>query len=484
MPTRHRSGHECAPKMSFQECELSILRAAIDNVEKKIAEDKVMGPEIKKIMEIVENFLVKKRVICYGGTAINNILPEDAQFYDRRIDIPDYDFFSANALADAKELTDIYYAAGYKDVEAKSGVHAGTYKVFVNFIPVADITFLDKKIFNNLWKETVVVAGVHYASPNWLRMGMYLELARPLGDISRWEKVLTRITLLNKYYPLHAGTDCGSAAAFQRKMENFTEEDAARIYEIVHDTFIQNGVVFFGSFAISLYGEYMTAAQRGLVKKIADFDVLTDKAEIVSESVAANLRAAGFTAARIVRRPPGGEILPEHFEIRVGKDTVAFVYQPEECVNYNVVKIDKKSVKVATIDTILRYYLAFLYTGREYFNKDRLLCMADFLFAVQQKNRVNQRGILRRFTMDCVGKQKTLEDIRAEKAEQFKLLRKDKENPEYEKWFLKYAPGAEDKTSSERRTHARPPTTSAAATPTRRRRRRRRGTRKMNFVWE
>jgi hypothetical protein len=184
-----------------------------------------------------------------------------------------------------------------------------------------------------------------------------------------------------------------------------------------------------------------------------------------------------------VRRPPGGEILPEHFEIRVGKDTVAFVYQPEECVNYNVVKIDKKSVKVATIDTILRYYLAFLYTGREYFNKDRLLCMADFLFAVQQKNRVNQRGILRRFTMDCVGKQKTLEDIRAEKAEQFKLLRKDKENPEYEKWFLKYAPGA-DKTSSQKRTESSSTPPTPAAAPTRRRRRRRRGTKKINFVWE
>ena len=44
--------------------------------------------------------------------------------------------FSENALNDAKELADIYYKKGFIDVEAKSGQHHGTYKVFVNY-PVA-----------------------------------------------------------------------------------------------------------------------------------------------------------------------------------------------------------------------------------------------------------------------------------------------------------------------------------------------------------
>ena len=36
----------------------------------------------------------------------------------------------------------VHYKEGFKEVEAKAGVHPGTFKVFVNFIPVADITFL------------------------------------------------------------------------------------------------------------------------------------------------------------------------------------------------------------------------------------------------------------------------------------------------------------------------------------------------------
>ena len=65
------------------------------------------------MVEIVENFLKSKRLLCYGGTAINNILPKQAQFYNKDYEIPDYDFYSPNALDDAKELADIYYKEGY-----------------------------------------------------------------------------------------------------------------------------------------------------------------------------------------------------------------------------------------------------------------------------------------------------------------------------------------------------------------------------------
>ena len=38
-------------------------------------------------------------------------------------------------------------------------------------------------------------------------MSMYLELSRPAGDVSRWPKVLKRLSLLNKHYPLR-GKNC------------------------------------------------------------------------------------------------------------------------------------------------------------------------------------------------------------------------------------------------------------------------------------
>ena len=132
----------CKKNMSFEECELAILRSAVDKMDKKSGKNKIDNPEIKQIIDIVEEFLKSTKRVCYGGTAINNILPLEDQFYDKTIELPDYDFFSPDPLKDAKKLADIYYSAGFTEVEAKSGVHAGTFKVFVNFIPVADITYL------------------------------------------------------------------------------------------------------------------------------------------------------------------------------------------------------------------------------------------------------------------------------------------------------------------------------------------------------
>jgi len=132
--------------LSFEECELVILRLAMDNAEKK-NKIKMYTPETEKIINIVSKFIKDKKLICYGGTAINNILPEKDRFYNEDIDIPDYDFFSTTPIEDAIELTNIYFDKGF-EVEAKSGQHVGTYKVFVNFMPIADITYLSKDIFD------------------------------------------------------------------------------------------------------------------------------------------------------------------------------------------------------------------------------------------------------------------------------------------------------------------------------------------------
>ena len=103
----------CSNNLTFEECELEILRHAVDETEKVKGEKIANSEDIKKILSILEDFLRKKKLVCYGGTAINNILPTFAQFYNRDLEVPDYDFYSPNALSDAKELADIYYKQGY-----------------------------------------------------------------------------------------------------------------------------------------------------------------------------------------------------------------------------------------------------------------------------------------------------------------------------------------------------------------------------------
>jgi hypothetical protein len=427
--------------LSFQDCELSILRMAVDKAEEKIGKRVVNSEEVQKIIKIVENFIKKKNLICYGGTAINNILPREDQFYNKEVEIPDYDFFTVNALEDAKELSDIYFKEGFTDVEAKSGQHHGTFKVYVNYMPIADLTNIPKEIFNALKKDSLRVAGILYAPPNFLRMSMYLELSRPAGDTSRWEKVLKRLTILNKHYPL-GSINCRDVD-FQREMEDPLHED--EIYETVQNTLVNQGVVFFGGYALSLYSEYMPRKLHTKLKKIADFDVLSNEPETTVEIIKERLKDINIKNVKIIKRNAVGEIVPEHYEVKVGNDSVVFIYKPIGCHSYNVIKHKGQSVKIATIDTMLSFYLAFLYTNRPYYTEfsDRILCMSKFLFEVQQKNRLEQKGVLRRFSISCYGHQDSIEELRAEKAEKFKELKNKKGTKEYDEWFLNYRP--EDK---------------------------------------
>jgi len=113
----------CDNKMTFADCELAILRRAVDDSDERKGKRLANSKEITPMITIVEDFLRKKRLICYGGTAINNILPKQAQFYNRDLEIPDYDFYSSNAMDDAKELADIFHTKGFHEIEAKAGVH-------------------------------------------------------------------------------------------------------------------------------------------------------------------------------------------------------------------------------------------------------------------------------------------------------------------------------------------------------------------------
>jgi hypothetical protein len=63
----------CQDDMSFEDCEMAILRHAVDETDILQKQKIANSDDVKNMIEILENFLIKKKLICYGGTAINNI---------------------------------------------------------------------------------------------------------------------------------------------------------------------------------------------------------------------------------------------------------------------------------------------------------------------------------------------------------------------------------------------------------------------------
>ena len=433
----------------YENRELELLKNAMDVEAKKRGERIAQNPIMKNIIDVLEKFIHDKKLVCYGGTAINNILPKEDQFYNRNIEIPDYDFFSPNAMNDAKELADIYFKQGFSSVEAKAGVHYGTYKVFVNFFQIADITQIDSKLFSSLKKNAITKEGILYCPPNFLRMAMYLELSRPSGDITRWEKVLKRLNLLNKNYPLKA-TNCDpdsfekSLSARSYNKQYFHEKD--KIQDVIKSvaalssTSSSDKLVLIGGYAFSLYSRYLKNQERAYLTENPVFDMLSSNPDKTAKLIKEKLEAADIRDVSIEKKPSVSEYLSTHYEIKIGSQPVVYLFRPLACHSYNTIKVDNKIYRIATIDTMLSFYLLFLYIDRPYFNPKRILCMCEYLFKIQQKNRVKLRGILRRFSVSCYGKQKTIEDIRNEKAEQFKRLKNKRKTREFDKWFLRYNP--------------------------------------------
>ena len=156
------------------------------------------------------------------------------------------------------------------------------------------------------------------------------------------------------------------------------------------------------------------------VKNIPNFDVLSEDPSHCADIIIEKLKDEGFKKLKIIHHEEIGEIIPEHYEITIDGNSHVFIYKPIACHSYNKIQIDGKEIHIATIETILSFYLAFLYTNISSYDKNRLLCLSKYLFDVIEKNKLTDRGILKRFTITCYGNQKSLEDIRSEKANKFK----------------------------------------------------------------
>jgi hypothetical protein len=161
--------------------------------------------EARRIVEVMETYLRQTGRIVYGGAAINAQLKPQHRFYDPALYLPDYDFMTPDPLQDTADLITAFQHEGFQEVEAKLGIHEGTYKIFVNFRAAADITYMPPLLYQDTLRESSVIDGIRYASPDFLRMNIYVELSRPAGNVERWAKVYERLLLLNQDHPIKTG---------------------------------------------------------------------------------------------------------------------------------------------------------------------------------------------------------------------------------------------------------------------------------------
>jgi hypothetical protein len=184
----------------------------IEEVVKKKRKEKQVQEFSKKklIFDLVTQFVETKHLIAYGGIALNNILPKSKKIYGK-YDVPDYDCLSYKAKEHSIELVNLLYENGIEYTEVRPAVHEGTFKVFANFVAVADFTQISEKLFLRLTKMSEDERQIHKANDNprltivplhIIKHYLLKEFARPEGSIYRWRKLIERYKRLeDAYYP-------------------------------------------------------------------------------------------------------------------------------------------------------------------------------------------------------------------------------------------------------------------------------------------
>ena len=404
-----------------------VIALAQEQIDREAASD----PDVKKMIKIVREFIETHRVMCYGGTAINNLLPPEDQFYDFSIEIPDYDFFSESPQLHAAKLADRLAKAGFASVEVKPGVHLGTFKVFANYIGVADVSHMEVSMFKKLWDEKITKDKIHYVPPNFLRMAMYLELSRPKGDVSRWKKVYDRLQKLNKNHPL----TCPAGA--QKITEEFVDDT---VRDEIRDVLVKENLVLLG-FNGSMVQEKTPR------KWMLPLDILVtpEKRQEVSKKILGIFKKHETVKTR--EFPEFEELMPARTDIRNAKSVLVRLYETTACHSYHETP---SGLKVASIPTLLQFFLSALYAPKEFLEaqpEQRFLCTAEHL--VNLANSTSRRYKIL-IPLTCIGKQKNLVTMRAERSEIYKKLSQNRESREFLELFFSYVPTDMNKTQRQK----------------------------------
>jgi hypothetical protein len=360
------------------------------------------NPDMRKALTLVEGFLRKKHRLCYGGMAINAHLMKSHKFYDFSKVLPDYDFFSPEPEKDVDELMAVLESNGLSEVSSRLGIHEGTFKVFVNFTSVADITFLPPWLFSLLSRRRLVDDGISYVDADFLRMNMYLELSRPRGEVERWDKVYKRLVLLNLNKPPHITACKGKRPTRVPRVPSHVHEELLHVVAENKLTFVGPDVKRLYSSPKSNKAGYILKSQHPIVVYAENPDYYVPIFRQLIHDALPN------QSIHVSHWNSYGDFTPEAYGIKANGTYCIVLLQEDFCHGYNLVQLQKGSLlHVATLDTAITtwYQLSFL-KGLESLVNTSIHCFADALVDISIRTRdKGLSGAFPAFSTSCQGHQ-------------------------------------------------------------------------------
>lgn len=176
----------------------------------------VFSADIQKAIRIVAHYIYQHKCLLVGGISVDYALKskKHSGIYDEKFELPDYDFYSSKFHEDALNIAKKLYLSGLRGISIINAKHPTTLRVRVNFVEVADITYVPQSIIDAI--PTIGYRGFVIVHPHYQMIDQHSSLCHPFDNppnevvLRRWEKDIKRYNLLYSYYPLRKLTSSNS----------------------------------------------------------------------------------------------------------------------------------------------------------------------------------------------------------------------------------------------------------------------------------
>ena len=408
--------------------------------------------EMKNVLEIIIEFIKKKKRKIYGGYALNLLIKnknEHDMIY-KPDKIADIDFYTPDPINDLVKLCNILHEKGFKNVMGREAQHQETYTLSVNFVNYCDLSYVPLNIYNRIPFMTIdnfVVSAPNFMSIDYLRM-----LTDPL--ISLWRigkdlKSFKRFQLMLKYYPLPYIGSKYSSETNKIKLNDLEDLtlDQQKIMDIIFD-YISNreSIMVVGFYVYNYFVSYFLNAVNK--KPNNKYNYLPNQYfELISTSD--NYRNDCLTLIDKLKEFYGNDItVAEYYpffqftghstHIFYKNELVARIYtNNKKCIPYFVVTArkfnineqtvhdTKSKIRIGTFPVILMYSMIDMIRARTeqdevaqsiYFQLTaKLLEIRNNYFNNTKTNFLTPNTLFEEFTAECMGETKQPEREKGER---------------------------------------------------------------------
>jgi len=383
--------------------------------------------ELKPIYERILRFISKNKLIVYGGTALNEILPVAQKFY-KPTDPADFDCFCVSPLPLLKRLAKEIFESGFQYVHVKRAFHDGTFTLVVNFKPVVDLTAVPRPMYMRMLEMSKrdykdIASKLHFipAPISSLKLSMHYEMGKPVSSGHRWDKIYTRLSLMNDM-KLMKNKKTEPIQLFQESNETYV--DCVRA---VLEYTKKSGLAVGGNYAWMCWMNVSSPEKTLLHPDMGFMDILSTNAYATGRAIEAILKARVPNMKLNVRYTKDpvmlmGEkngsfksqssILPACFELRMSVNgesrKLLVIYDTtHECISVMSRKVGGGQLIVSP-DGLLRYLYANVIIKTEYAS------IYENAALTLERTAMAGMSMKQRFSTRCYGEDSTLTQTKME----------------------------------------------------------------------